>query len=160
MPSKILIIEKEPQTLNTLSWLLAALNLKNVIVHKWPTQIRSLNREALAAVFVDVELGSVDLEKVEEDFSAEGTIPLFYMYTRTFAPRYQWAKKRRHADSFKKPLRLENVYASLQKYLKLNDISSKKSETHAKLTEFLNYSDQFENWLQKFGSVLQNPEAK
>lgn len=160
MASKILIIDKDPQTLNSLSWLIAALNLKTVVVHKWPTQIRSLNIEAIAAVFVDVELGSINLEKVVEDFGADQAGPLFFLYTRTFAPRYQWAKKKVHADSFKKPLRLEDVYTSLLKYLKLNEISNKISETDAKLTEFLNYSAQFEKWLHKFSLVLKNPEAK
>lgn len=154
MAAKVLIIDKDKQTLNSLSWLMFALNLQPVVVHKWPSQIKSFRKEDLAAVFVDVELGSVNLEKVALDFADLQSRPLFLLYTRTFAPRYQQARQSQHAATFKKPLLLDDVYAALRKYIDLPDILHTQSDSHGKLAEFISFSGKFKNWLQKFEQLM------
>ncbi len=162
MRSKILIIDNDTQTINSLSWFMTAIDLQPVVVHKWPTQIKSLKKEELAAIFVDVDLASVRLDKLFEQFSSElnnNEIQLFFLYTRTFAPRFQEAGTHSHSASFKKPIMLEEVFTAMQKFMSFDGLSSKKSDYHATLFEYKNFSYEFKQWLQMFGTVMNSRES-
>jgi len=159
MKSKILIIDIDPQTIISLSWFIAILNLEPVVVHNWPSNIKSLKKEELKAVFVDVELASVKLDQISQSFGkaqANGGLLLFYLYSRTFAPRYQKAQQQQsYTKAFKKPVKLEKVYYALQEHIDFDELHSFNSDSNAKLAEFINFSSNFKEWLKKLSQILQ-----
>jgi len=157
MKSKILIIDIDIQRINSLSAFLTAINMEPVVVHKWPTQLKTLREEEVAAIFVDVELPSVHLDKLYEKYSngiSSNEIRIFFLYMRSFAPRYQQAVKLPHTGSFKKPVMLEDIYQALHKFLPIDGLSSKKTDFHSALFEYKNFSNEFKEWLQMFGTVM------
>jgi len=159
MKSKILIIDIDVQTINSLTSFLTAINLQPIVVHKWPTHIKSLREEELAAIFVDVDLPSVHLDKLFEQFENglnNNDFQMFFLYTRTYSPRFQKAGALSHSASFKKPVMLEDIYQAMQKFLPIDGLPAQKSDFHATLFEYKNFSSEFKEWLQMFGSVMNN----
>jgi DNA-binding NtrC family response regulator len=161
MKTKILIIDKDQETINSLTWFFTSLRLEPVAMHKWPTSIKTLKLEELAAVFVDVELMSVKLENLYEVFSDKAeqnsavSALLFFMYSRTFAPRFQEAQKHRHTGSFKKPVRLDDVYSQLTAHMAIEKNPCRGHDYLDKLRQFTKFSADYKVWLKQLGKLIQ-----
>jgi len=161
MKTKILIIDKDQETINSLSWFFTSLRLEPVVMHKWPTSIKTLKPKEIAAVFVDVELMSVKLESIYEVFSEQTdqykdiSALLFFLYSRTFAPRFQEAQKHRHTGSFKKPVRLDDVYRQLTAQMEIEKAPCRGHDYLDKLRQFKKFSANYKVWLEQLGRIIQ-----
>lgn len=93
--AKVLLIDKDVHTVNSITTFLAVFDIETIVVRNWPSHVKNLDPQSLAAIFVDVELRSVHLDKLREfiDAGAQQSPPIFYLYTRTFAPLYVKTKE-------------------------------------------------------------------
>jgi len=156
----ILLIEKETPTVNSLSWFFLALQLEPVVVHRWPSPLKSLQTQQFTAVFVNVEMTTVNIDDIFKRFPQDvaDPVPVFYFYTRTFAPRVRHAEKFPYRASFKKPLKLEEIYRSLSEAVPLKFKPRRSMDYRSKLSEFKHFSDEFKSWLDGLERLI-TPES-
>lgn len=150
--AKVLIIDKDIHTINPLTIFLSTLDLETVVVHNWPSQVKSLELEKPELVFVNVELPTVHIDKVFESF--KNSIPVIYFYSRTFDPMYLKAKEFPYSGDLKKPIRLDEVYELLEKFMRLNTLPGRVSDYHSRLLEYKVFRKEFSDWVGKLKTVL------
>jgi len=159
--AKVLIIDKDIHTINSLSSFLAVFGIETMVVHNWPSHIKNFNPQSLTAVFVDVELRSVHLDKLHHSFNSESpeSPPIFYLFSRTFAPRYVEAKEYPYKGDFKKPLQLADAFEQLKDILNLDKQNITSSDSNTKYVEFKSFRDEFTEWIKTMALVLDKTDA-
>ncbi len=155
---KILLIEKDIQTVTAISLLLAALGQETLVVHNWPSRIKVLEAEKPLAVIVDVEMHSVHIDKLADSFpqNTEHSVPLYYLYSRTFAPKFVKAQEYPHSGALKKPIQLDELYLSLEQKIKFKDIPEDGSDYRSKLVSYKKVEHEYTEWVEQLNGLLKN----
>jgi len=150
--AKVLLIDKDIHTINPLTIFLATLDLETVLVHNWPSQVKSLELEKPELVFVNVELPTVHIDKVFESFNKSS--PIIYFYSRTFDPMYIKAKEFPYSGDLKKPVRMDEVYTLLEKFIQINNLPGRISDYYSQLSGHKVFQSEFSDWVRKLKTVL------
>lgn len=160
MKTKILIIEKDTATINAISRLVAALNYQPVILYTWSEFSRSFSKNEVAAVFINVEIPMIKVDKVIDEFyqgdkvDEEENISIFYIYSKDSSELYINAQKLPHTDEVQKPVNIERVYYMLEQNLKLEILPYEELSFHGDLKQFEDFLSGYKDWLKKVGSLL------
>lgn len=154
--ARVIVLDKDVHTINSITAFLEVFGIETLVVHNWPSHIKNLDPQSISAIIVDVELRSIHLDKLREFFNSGSnqSPPFFYLYSRSFAPRYVEAKEHPFAGDFKKPLQLTELYETLGKYLSFQDSNMMTRNSNAKLSEFQDFKTEFTKWVDTFGMVL------
>lgn len=160
MKTKILIIEKDTATINAISRLVAALNYQPVVLYTWSEFSRSFSKSEVAAVFIDVEIPMIKVDKVVEEFyqvdkvDEEENIPIFFIYSKDASELYINAQKLPHTDEVQKPVNIEQVYYMMEQNLKIESLPYEELSFHGELKLFEDSLSGYKDWLKKVGSLL------
>ncbi len=160
---KILVIDREFNTVNALTMFCAALGIETVVVHNWPSRAKSLNPKELLMVFANVEMRSVHIDKLFESFQQgeKESVPIVFLYSRTYDPRFVEAKAFPYFGHIKKPLPLNEVFTYLSKVINITEIADKNTDYYARLQEFKKMDKEITEWLRTLKIILnkQAPDA-
>ena len=153
---KVLVIDREFNTVNSLTTLCAALGIETVVVHNWPSRVKTLNPKDVIMIFVNVEMRSVHIDKLFESFEQgkEDSVPVIFLYSRTFDPRFVEAKKFPYFGHIKKPLPLDKVFSYLNEAISLADIPDKNSDFYTRLKEYKNIYKEMSEWVGTLKIIL------
>ncbi len=153
---KILLIENDIQTITAVSTLVTMLGHETLIIHNWPSHVKALETERPLAVIVNVEMATVRIEKIFESFpqGLPQSVPVFYLYNRTFAPNVVKAQKFPHAGGIKKPIQLEILYELLGKEIDFKTNPSFDTSYQAKLHTYKNVEAGFTEWIGQLNVLL------
>lgn len=160
MKTKILIIEKDTATINAISRLIAALNYQPVVLYTWSEFSRSFSKSEVAAVFIDVEIPMIKVDKVVEEFNQgnivneEEAVPIFFIYSKDTSELYINARKLPHIGEIQKPVNIERVYYMLEQNLEIESLPYEELSFHGELKLFEDSLSGYKDWLKKVGSLL------
>ena len=138
------------------------MSIAEPIVSYNSASINSLIRDEIIAAFVDIETKIVKVDDVihflngPKKLEKRAVIPVFLMYTNEHSPNLDYARQLPHADILQKPLSLEIIFKKLTDHINLNDIEYEQFSNQYKLDQFKKYAGNLEDWLEKFGSLLDN----
>jgi len=155
--TKILIIEKDLATINSISTLIAALNFERIIFYNWNPKLKSYPRAEIVAIFINVEIPMINVDKIINEFQGtnqEDQIPIFYLYNKTYSDDFITAMKLPHTTELRKPFTLVQLYQLMDKYLNINQIPEEQLSTKNKAQEFRQFSTDFKAWLAKYNSIF------
>ncbi len=154
--NSVLLIEKETPTVNSLTWFFSALQAETIVVHRWPSPLKSLQTQKFSVVFFNAEMSTVNIDEVFESFPQDNpdSTPVFYFYTRTYAPRVRYAENFPYKARFKKPLQLEEIYSRLSDFFQLDGMPQRSKDYRAKLYEFKHFSKEFKAWLDGLNRLI------
>ncbi len=160
MAKKILIVEKDTSTINSLTWFFSSLEYETIVTHKWP---HSIAEDEIIAVFVNVELPGVQTEELLKSFAQDDhvqRIPLFFIFERSYAPRFLAAQPLPHAAQFKKPIRLNELLSVLKHHLHCEINLGRRYTDQQIIAEFKDFMSNFKEWLDKLEDFIRvNGEA-
>ena len=160
---KVLVIDREFNTVNSLTMFCARFGLETVVVHNWPSRIKSLNPKELVMIFVNVEMQSVHVDKLFQSFKQgeKESVPIVFLYSRTYDPRFVQAKEYPWFGHIKKPLPLNEVFSYLSKVENITDITEKKSDSYMRLREYETIYKEMSDWVGTLRMILnkQAPDA-
>ncbi len=159
---KILLIEKDIQTITAISLLLATLGHEILVIHNWPSRVKTLENERPLAVIVDVEMHSVHVDKLADSFpqNTKESIPLFFLYSRTFSPKFVNAQEYPHSGTLKKPIHLDELYSLLEKKIEFKDIPEDESDYPFKLVSYKKIEREYTEWVDQLNSLLGNRSSR
>jgi len=156
---KILLIDRDSAALNDISRLLMAINYEPIVAFN-TASIKNIIQEEIAAVFLDVEMKSVNIAEVINYFNAPQKIkngkitPVFFMCTKPDALFMKQAKLLPHADIIIKPMKLEDVFKKLHYSLDFENFEYEQFSNQYRLEQLKKYNKMMDEWLEKFGSLL------
>ena len=153
---KVLVIEKDLNTLNALSMFIASLQMETLNTHSWPPQVKNIEFEEIGIVIVNVELPSVQIDKLFESFKSDkaNSVPIIYLYSRTFDPKYVKSKEFPFDGDSKKPLDLSEIYKLMENYIPMESLPVKGSNFHVQLKEYRELFDEHASWQGRLKGVL------
>ncbi len=157
----ILIIDRDSTTLNDISRLVTALNFEPVVLFNLNSQ-NNVIRDEVAVIFVDIETKMVNPKEVINYFNSPAKIknnhriPIVFMYSNSDSKLVKEGRVLPHDAELKKPFTLEKLFAILEKQLDLESIEYEQFTNEYRLKEMKEYAKTMEDWLEKFGSILEN----
>ncbi len=153
---KILVIEREFNTVNSITSFCEALGIETVVVHNWPSKVKSLKPNDLLLIFINVEMRSVHIDKLFETFEQGGeeSVPIVYLYSRTYDPRFVKAKEYPYFADIKKPIPLNEVFSILSSRIDLESFLPKDVDAHTRLTEYKKFYKDMTEWVTTLGIIL------
>ncbi|WP_456408434.1 hypothetical protein [Caldithrix abyssi] len=116
MAQTILLIDNDETTIQLFMQVAAALNIEYLIMQNWARPQNLPGRKTIKAVFVNVEMSSVDLQQIIKEFiqnDEEEKAPVFILYSKSFSKQYQVAKRFPHNGELKKPFNAEELFEVL-----------------------------------------------
>ncbi|MHB2155607.1 hypothetical protein ACX8XN_14605 [Calditrichota bacterium GD2] len=116
MAQTILLIDNDETTIQLFIQMSAALNIEYLIMQNWARPKNLPGRETIKAVFVNVELSSVDMQQIIKEFiqnDQEIKVPVFILYSKSFSKQYLVAKRFPHNGELKKPLTAQELFEVL-----------------------------------------------
>lgn len=162
MQKKILILDKDSNTVNALSRLIVALDYEAILVYNWQVSQKNIKMDQVQAVFIDIEIPMIKVDEVVSVFLMDAktnynlTIPIFFLYTKRNSKYYNKWINLPHTEAIRKPIRLAELYDLLNTYLPLQQDKRLQESELIKLQEFQNFSIEFHSWLNRFGAVLES----
>ncbi len=160
MQNKVLVIDNDEGTIQTISQLVNALNLESLVMHNWGKSLNFLEKEKLLAVFVNVEMSNVDLAELLRLFPQDGKdgnrVSVFYLYSKSFNRLYLAAKKFPHAGELKKPVKGEDIFRLLNAIINLEEfISYNEYQYRKRLNQFKLALSETVSLLQKLETYIE-----
>lgn len=113
MNRKILILDNDDATIRVITHLGRALKLDTLVIHNWGKSLNLVQNEDILLVFLNVELGIVNIPSFLKYFPQEKKdenqtiVPVYFLFNKYYSPQLQAAKKYVHAGDLKKPVKLE-----------------------------------------------------
>ena len=156
MKNKIFIIEKEIATINSISTLVTALNFERIVFYNYSARIKSYALNEIAAIFLNIEIPMISVEKVVDEFynNQNQRVPIFYLYKRTNSKEYDTAMRLKHTAELRKPFQLEDLYLLMDKYLNLDDLPVEQLAIQDKTQEFRRFYEESRSWLDKYKELI------
>ncbi len=153
---KIIIIEKESATINRLAILATTLQFEPLVLHGWNNILRTINREDMAAFFINVEIENIDLKKIIRYINppSESEIPVIFMFIRNYSNMYKAASRVPHHDEIQKPFKLEQLFQLLHRHVAIDELSAHQSEYSDQIQRFVQEFQALENWGEQLKRVL------
>ncbi len=153
----ILIIEKESYTANAISRLVQALNFKPVIIFRLDSL--TINREKVAAIFLNIEIPILNIKRVLSEFmdqekSGKLLVPVFFLYSREDSDSFKESIELPHTAAIKKPFTLERIYSLLEKHVEFERDQTVHAVFKDNLEGFWNFAHEFKDWLVRFGKII------
>ena len=153
----ILIIEKESYTANAISRLVQALNFKPVVIFRLDSI--HVNREKVAAIFLNIEIPILNIKRVLSEFmdaesGSQLIVPVFYLFSREDSDAYKEAMELPHTAEIKKPFTLERIYSLLEKHVEFEHDQTVHAIFKDNLESFWNFAHEFKDWLTRFGQFV------
>ncbi len=156
----VVIIDKDSKTMNDLSQLVAAINFEPMVMFNLNPQNKII-RDEVAIVFMDVETKMINPRDVINFFNSPAKvknsrkIPIVFMYSNANSKLVKEALTMEYEELLTKPFALEDVFKILNEQLDLSTIEYEHFTDEYRLAEIKEYSKNMEDWLEKFGAILE-----
>ncbi len=153
---KILVIDREINSVNSITMFCTALGIETVVVHNWPSQVKTLNPKELLVIFVNVDMLSVHIDKLFESFEQgkRESIPIVFLYSRTYDPRFVKAKEFPYFAEIKKPIPLNEVFLILNKIIDITALPGRNSSSYIRLQEYKKFYTDISEWVETLGIII------
>lgn len=154
--AKILIIDKDQMTIQSLVYLLRDLQLEAEVVHSWPSHTMQIDVSQIEMIFVNVEMPGINLQQLYTDFPQrkKNSVPKVFLFKRTFDPRYVKAKQYPYLGDLKKPIMLQEVYKLISDNLTLDAKPARQNNYMELLNDMKNFESNAVSWIENLKAIM------
>ncbi len=161
MNKKILILDNDDTTIRLITHLGRTLNADTLVIHNWGKSLNLVRDEELLVVFLNVELGIVNIPSFLKHFpqvkrdEKDHIIPVYFLFNKLFSPQFQAAKSYPHAGDLKKPLKLERLVEILSELINVDhSLEYTEQKYRNKWEEVKAYLDRTQEFMRQLESIL------
>jgi len=152
MKQHIIIIEKDQQLVDSICLLLEMLNLKSRIFPNWSYKLKTLSREDIAAVFLNIDNLPVKPDEVKKVLigkkgGREKKIPLIYFFRSFESSAYKTFSVVPHAAELKKPFSMEELNTVIRSTIELEPIKDDVTTMEDSYKQVLSFKEELDTWL-------------